>query len=34
MKSKCYLIWEEGYLVCTVQHRDYNNCDLTKKDEA
>lgn len=32
--SGCYLIFDEdGELVCTVNHRDYQNCDLTPKDK-
>jgi len=29
--SKCYLVFEDGYLVCTTQHKDYKNCDLNQK---
>lgn len=32
--SNCYLIFEDGYLVCTVNHIDYSNCDLTVKEPS
>jgi hypothetical protein len=30
MAAYCYLVWEEGILICTVQHRNSKNCDLYK----
>lgn len=34
MNKLCNLVWsEDGYLVCTVLHQDYSNCDLNKEDD-
>jgi hypothetical protein len=34
MAKNCYLIFnEEGYLVCTTNHRNPRLCDLYKEEE-
>lgn len=30
--SNCYLVFEDGYLVCTTNHRNFKNCDLSEED--
>lgn len=31
-QNNCYIVWDEGHLICTAQHRDYKNCDLFRED--
>lgn len=32
MSKLCNLVWgEDGYLTCTIIHRDFKNCDLAKE---
>ena len=33
MAKYCYLVWQDGYLTCTVIHRDNKNCDLYKEEQ-
>lgn len=33
MAKNCYLIWQDGYLTCTVQHTKAK-CDLDRDDET
>lgn len=32
MAANCNLVWEDGYLVCTVQHTKAK-CDLDREEE-
>lgn len=34
MAKNCNLIWVEGHLTCTVNHRDYRVCDLSEGEEV
>lgn len=33
MAKYCYLVFEDGVLVCTVAHRNYDNCELNQGEK-